>query len=194
MANDSEGHSDHNHTGLSSEGLMDAEYVLYKIGLKKGQQFLDAGSGDGFFTIPAARMVGPEGKVYAIDVWEDGIALLRQKLSKKRITNVVAMVADLTRHIPLEEDSIDFCLLSNILHGFVANKEVDKVFRELTRVIKTGGVLAVLEFKKIETPGPPLKIRLSAGDVERVVDLYGFKRESSIDIGPYNYIILLKKI
>ena len=66
---------------------------------------------------------------------------------------------------------------------------------EIARVVKPTGILAVMEFKKIDgPPGPPIHIRLSPAEVADRLAPYGFKKERSVDVGPYNYLIMLKKI
>ena len=53
---------------------------------------MDVGSGDGFFTIPAAKIVGDEGRVYALDVDEEAIALLRKKALEEKLMNIDARI------------------------------------------------------------------------------------------------------
>ena len=65
----------HEHKGRSSREMLDARKILNDIGLKSGDQFLDAGCGDGYFSEAAAEVVGPGGRVYAFDVDGDGIGL-----------------------------------------------------------------------------------------------------------------------
>jgi ubiquinone/menaquinone biosynthesis C-methylase UbiE len=63
---------------------------------------------------------------------------------------------------------------------------------EIRRVLKPGGVLAIVDFKKdVERPpGPPLSVRLNAGEVENVVRQCGFERVRAVEVGPYHYLIL----
>jgi ubiquinone/menaquinone biosynthesis C-methylase UbiE len=69
------------------------------------------------------------------------------------------------------------------------------VLNEIVRVVKPAGRLAVMEFKKIDgPPGPPKHIRLTPEDVADMIDPYGFQKERTVDVGPYNYLILLKNI
>ena len=58
----------HFHHGKSSKDILDAEFVLNSIGLKKGDIFLDAGSGDGYMSLAASKIVGEKGKVYAVEI------------------------------------------------------------------------------------------------------------------------------
>ena len=65
---------------------------MSEIGVKKDSIFVDVGCGEGFFTVPAARIVGKNGKVYALDIDEESIAILREKAAKEGLINLVTRV------------------------------------------------------------------------------------------------------
>jgi hypothetical protein len=61
-------------------------------------------------------------------------------------------------------------------------------------VVKPNGILAIMEFMKIDgPPGPPRHIRLSPEQVEDMLTPFGFMQERIVDVGPYNYLMLFKK-
>ncbi len=184
----------HQHSGKSSKGLLNAKSILRGVGLKKGDTFLDAGSGEGHFSIAASEIAGNEGKVYAIDIHKEAITTLKKELGLKNISNIEALTADVSKNIPLESESIDLSLMANVLHGFVANNEVEGSLREITRVLKAGGTLAVVDFKKINnTPGPPLSIRMTPEEVDALISRYGYTKEQVIEAGPYHYAVVFSK-
>jgi len=81
------------------------------------------------------------------------------------------------------------------LHDFVEDRIDRGALNEIARVVKPTGRLAVMEFKKIDgPPGPPKHIRLSPDDVTERLEPYGFKKKHTVDVGPYNYLMLFKKI
>ncbi len=180
----------HEHKGRSSRGLLDTRKILGNIGLKMGDSFLDAGCGEGHFSIEASEFVGPEGNVYAMDIDEAAIAGLKREISDKGISNIQAIVADITKKIPLPDGSVDVAFMSNVLHGLVANGEADATMSEIVRVTKKGGIFSVVEFKKAQSPmGPPLSIRLSPEDVGMLAGKYGFRKQNVSEVGPYHYNI-----
>ncbi len=184
----------HFHHGRSSKEILDANRVLNAIGLKKGNIFLDAGSGDGYMSLAASKIVGEEGKVYSIDVWEESINNFKGEIEKQNIENIEAFVADITQKIPLPDDSIDILYMGNVLHGFVENEEVKPVMKEIQRVIKQGGSFAVVEFKKEESNrGPPLHVRIAPEAVEEIVKKYGFIVKEIEEVGTYHYAIISAK-
>jgi ubiquinone/menaquinone biosynthesis C-methylase UbiE len=184
----------HEHKGRSSRDMLDAMKILNDIGLKSGDKFLDAGCGDGYFSIAAAEIVGLGGRVYAFDVDGDGIGRLQKEIAEKKLANIEARVADVSRLLPLADESVDVVFISNVLHGLVANDESERALKEVARVIKPHGKLAIVEFKKNETPmGPPLSIRLSPEDVEMLAKSYGFSKVAVKEAGQYHYSIILGK-
>jgi len=99
----------------------------------------------------------------------------------------------MTNHIPLESESIDFCLMATILHD-LSSEEQDSTLKEVTRVLKPAGILSLIEFKKIDRgPGPPTDIRISEDDAEKIMKKYGFVKTFLGDIGEYNYMLNLRK-
>ena len=68
--------------------------ALDAAGLEPGQKVLEVGCGPGFFTIPAARIVGEKGSVYALDVSPLAVERVQQKIEKEGATNVETILAD----------------------------------------------------------------------------------------------------
>lgn len=184
----------HKHGGKSSEAILDVKRVLSSIKLSEGDVFMDAGCGDGFISREASKIVGDEGQVLAVDQYSPSLDILREKVREEGIKNLEVVEADLTRTLPLEDETADLCLMANVLHGFLYNEELDQVIPELLRILKTGGRLAIVEFKKIEgTPGPPLSSRITAEDVNSSLETRGFQSIEELEVGPYHYAVILVK-
>lgn len=186
----------HVHHSRSTRDILSAEKVLNVAGLTSGDNFLDAGCGDGFISINASSVVGKNGKVYAVDVYPESIEMVNEEIKTKGIENIEAIVADLTSKIPLDDNSIDLCVMANVLHGFVENDEVGEVMAEISRVIRPEGAFAVVEFKKMEgPPGPPFNVRVNPQDVEDIVTGYGFEVAETVEVGEYHYLVrAVKKV
>ncbi len=108
-------------------------------GIEKGFFILDFGCGLGFNTIPAAKAVGKEGRVFALDVSEQAIKIIEKKLDKNKLDNVEIIQSGCDTG--LREKSIDLVYLHNTLPLI---KEKQRVLNEITRVIKTGGRLSYM--------------------------------------------------
>lgn len=134
--------------------------------------------------------MGENGKVYAIDVYSESVANIKKEVQEKGIKNLEVILADLTEKIPLDDNSIDLCVMANVLHGFAENDEVEEVMKEISRVIRPEGVFAVVEFKKMEgPPGPPFDIKLAPQYVEDILAQYGFEPVSTSEVGQYHYLV-----
>lgn len=179
--------------GKSSFELIDAVKFFRELNLKGGSIFLDVACGKGAYSLAASERVEPGGTVYALDLWEDGIHALESEAAVKGIRNIKAMVGDASRQISVEDDAIDACLMATVLHDFVEDGIVKGVLQEIVRVLKPAGILAVIEFNKIEgPPGPPENIRLSPDRVAEILKEYGFEQIRLTGLGPYTYLILFK--
>ena len=185
----------HHHSGGSTRSLLDPQRVLKAIGLKAGDVFLDAGSGKGYMSIAASEIVGDKGKVYAVDVDEVSIEALKNAVGELKLKNLEAIVADMTATTPLATHSIDVCMVANVLHGFVENKEISGVMIEITRLLKFGGTLAIVEFKKLpDIPGPPLDVKLSPQQTKAEITRYRYTEKKVEEVGAYHYAsIFIKK-
>jgi ubiquinone/menaquinone biosynthesis C-methylase UbiE len=181
--------------GKSSFDLIDSDKLFHELDLQKGISFLDVASGRGAYSLAVSDIIGPQGNVFAVDLWAEGIEMLKTAAQEKGIENITAFVSDVGRRIPVEDQSIDVCLIATALHDFVEDRIDQGVLKEITRVVRPTGTLAVMEFKKIDgPPGPPKHIRLPPEDVADRLGPYGFKKKRSVDVGPFNYLILLNKV
>ncbi|MGB9938070.1 MAG: class I SAM-dependent methyltransferase [Methanobacterium sp.] len=181
----------HFHHGKSSRKILNPSRVLTTIGLEEGDVFLDAGAGDGYMSIAASSIVGEKGKVYAIDIYEESINILKEEIENKKISNIEPIVADITAKIPIKDKTVDKCYMANVLHGFVENNEVEKVMKEIRRIVKPRGTFNVIEFKKVQNaPGPPYNVKISPKNVRKIVEEHGFDVETVEEVGEYHYAVI----
>jgi ubiquinone/menaquinone biosynthesis C-methylase UbiE len=180
--------------GKSSFGLVDVEALFRELDLKKGSTFLDVACGRGAYCLKASAMVGASGTVYAVDLWQEGIEELKARAAEENARNIKAFVGDAGRQLQVEDRQVDACLMATVLHDFVEDRISENVLPEVVRVLKPGGLLAVVEFKKIDgPPGPPRHIRLAPAAVEEMLAAYGFSKVRLTDLGPYNYLMMFRK-
>lgn len=175
--------------GKNSFGLIDTAKFFQELDLKKGTTFLDVASGWGAYSLAVSDIVGKDGQVYAVDLWEEGIYNLRKEADSKEIQNLATFVSDVAENIPVEDDCVDVCLMATVLHDFVGDKVERQVMEEIVRVMKPNGVLAIVEFHKKEgPPGPPKRVRLSPEEVVKILSVYGFKQKRYAEVGPDHYL------
>jgi ubiquinone/menaquinone biosynthesis C-methylase UbiE len=180
--------------GKSSFDLIEAEKFFRELNLMPGVTFLDLGCGQGAYTLPAAEIIGPSGRVYAVDLWAAGLAALREAAHREKVKNLQTLVADSSQPLPLASGSIDVCLLATVLHDLAEAGTAAGTLREAARLLKTGGKLAIVEFnKKAGPPGPPVDIKMSPPEVEAMVAPYGFRQDKLVEVGPHNYLLIFRR-
>jgi ubiquinone/menaquinone biosynthesis C-methylase UbiE len=113
--------------------------ALDAAGLEPGQKVLEVGCGPGFFTIPAARIVGEKGSVCALDITPLAVERVRQKIEREGATNVETVLADAAQ-TGLPGQSFDLIFVFGLAHP-VGNAE--HILTELHRLLKPGGILAI---------------------------------------------------
>ena len=124
--------------------------IISEAGVKTGYIVADIGCGTGFFTIPLARYVGESGKVYALDTSPPMIRELRKRV--KNLKQVKPILSGENKFL-LKESILDFALLVNMIHEL----ENWRLFlKEVWRVLKPGGRICVVDYKKKKMDfGPP---------------------------------------
>ncbi|MDD5101876.1 MAG: class I SAM-dependent methyltransferase [Endomicrobiaceae bacterium] len=186
----------HEHSGCARKTLENPKEILIKAGLKRGNDvLLDIGTGSGYLAFLSAEIMGNGSTVYAVDSHEETIKTLNKQLSEKEIKNVFAIKADAVNEIPVKRDTVDICLMSNVVHGFVPNNEMEKVLQNLNTVLKDNGKLIIIDFNKNDTSfGPPSEIRVNSDEVEEIIAPYGYELTNSFDDGRSQYCVVFKKV
>ena len=162
---------------------------LESIGVRSGIVFMDIGCGDGFFTTPAARLVGEKGKIYAVDIDASAIDKLKRKAAEKGFKNIRAEIGAAEETIFCNACA-DIVFYSTVLHDF---KDPAKVLRNAKLMLKPGGKLVDVDWKKKSTVfGPPLRIRFSEEQAANLIKQAGFTIESVKDLGRNFYIVTAK--
>ena len=128
--------------------FMDAEKLLIPAGLEEGQQVLEVGCGPGFFTIPSAKIIGEKGFVFAIDINPFAIKKVEKKIKKANVTNVKVMLADVS-DTKLQDNSIDVAYFFGVIHNLI--EIIDDVIKEMHRIIKPNGTIAIQKGRKSKT-------------------------------------------
>lgn len=179
----------HYHDEEERRTWQNPESILALIGLSAGQTFVDVGCGDGFFALPAARIVGPLGRIIGIDIDADALDRLRREAVREGLENIFL------HHGPAEEIILcsicaDVIFFGIDLHDF---DDPARVLERAREMVKPAGVVVDLDWRKEMQPfGPPFEKRFSVEYAVSLMERAGLRVESVAESGIYHYIILAR--
>ncbi len=159
--------------------------LLNDLKLDKGDNLLDIGCGTGFLTIPASKIVGEEGIVYAVDNNSKYLAKLSRKLEKLGIRNVRLIETDAASLNNIPNDSVSKAVMMFSLHHF-NNKE--KALHEVYSKLSENGILLIAEPIKQRTLGHGTDYR----EMLNLARAVGFNSEKIV-IRKFTWKVLLRK-
>lgn len=167
-------------------GFMNPEKVLDNLDVKKGMKIADFGSGAGYFTIPLAKRVGRDGKVYAIDVQRNALESVRGRAKMFSVLNIETIRANLEkeRGSTLSDNSLDMVLLANII--FQSKMKLD-ILKEARRVLKKNGKIVIIEWSDDALVGPSAGYRITKKSLKQLAKDAGLVLEKEFNAGSSHY-------
>lgn len=180
-----------NHLGTG--GFLNPDMIVNEFGLREGMNVADFGSGAGYFTILIAQRVGKEGRVYALDIMETALDSVRAKAKSAELENVETIQTNLEvlGSSGLADQSQDVVLLANIL--FQSDKK-SEIIRESKRVLKDGGSLIVVDWRKNTGGfGPPDSLRTDETAMRSLTTGEGLVFERDFNAGQFHFGMIFKK-
>lgn len=170
--------------------FLNPEKILNELDLREEMNAADFGCGSGGWVAPLAKKL-EKGTVYAIDVMEEPLSALRNKIEMHKLTNINIFRSDVeTKNgSKLISESLDLVLLTNLLFQ-VEDKKI--VLEEAKRVLKPGGQILVAEWLANSAFGPQQE-RVSMEEVKKIAAEIGLKIKKEFGAGNYHYGLVLIK-
>ena len=177
---------------MADTGFFNPKELQHLIDIKEGMRVADFGSGSGEIAVMFARIVGPDGVVTAIDVLPSAIEFVRARAKHEKLHNIEAIRADLdvpgSSRLPNASQDVVYC--ANILWQ---SPEKAKILTEAARVLKSGGVLAAVEWNQKKGLGPPQEARVNQDTLKALIASAGLTLTGNFAAGAYHYGLLAKK-
>lgn len=164
--------------------------TLQMLGLQEGDIIADIGCGIGYFSIPAAEIVGDSGRVFGLDLSVEMIEELDHKIETNNLQNIRTIITG-EDDLKLCDESVNFAFIANVLHEL---NEIPPIMKEVRRILKNHGKIVVLEWKKAESDyGPPIEHRIANDLVVQLLQQSGFKNINQMDIEQHFYAVVGEK-
>ena len=167
--------------------------MLANLGVKPGMTVCDMGCGNGFYSLPLAKMVGEEGQVLAVDVQPEMLKKLRDRSEAKGIENIIPILGSF--HNPrLPKGQVDLILLVDVYHEF---SHPETMLKAMLRSLSPQGMIVLLEYREEDPKVPILPLhKMSKQQIMKELPPNGYKlvkefdgviNQSDLDLdSPYN--------
>jgi ubiquinone/menaquinone biosynthesis C-methylase UbiE len=166
--------------------------IVEAVAAQPGQAVADVGAGTGLFTRLLAARVGPQGRVYAVDIARAFVDGNVQRARQARLENVVGVVSTQTE-TRLDANSIDLAFICDAYHHF---EDPQAMLASIRRALKPGGTLVVIDFERIPGVSPDwiLKhVRAGKEDFRREIEGAGFRFGEEVKLMRENYFLRFTK-
>jgi ubiquinone/menaquinone biosynthesis C-methylase UbiE len=161
--------------------------VVAALKLSPGQTVADIGAGSGYFAFPFARVLGPKGRVYAVDIEPGMLAYMGERAMRENVDTVTPVLAA-TDDARLPRDSIDLVFVCDTWHHIA-----DRVayLKRLAPALRAGARIAIVDYQKRPLPvGPDLASKLDRDDVVKEFREAGFTLIEEPSFLPYQYFLI----
>lgn len=165
--------------------------LLKALDLKGGEVVADIGAGSGYHTFRLAKAVGPRGKILAVDIQPEMLALIRKRMKAEMVNNVEPVLgAEMDPKLPAE--AVDLILLVDVYHEFSHPFEMTEA---MVKALKSGGRLVFVEFR-LEDPKVPIKLvhKMSERQVVKEMKPHPLRHAKTINVLPWQHIIVFEKV
>ena len=166
------------------------DLAVAALNLKPGQSIADIGAGTGYYTRRMARIVGEKGAVYAVEIQQEMLDLLTNKMAELKIKNVKPILGTVTNP-NLPPAALDLALMVDVYHEFDHPYEMVEA---LSRSLKPGGRLVFVEFRG-EDPKVPIKPlhKMTETQIKKEMAVHPLEWVESIETLPWQHIFVFKR-
>jgi SAM-dependent methyltransferase len=160
--------------------------VMQALALEPGAHVADLGAGTGYFTVRLASVL-PVGRVYAVDIEPDMVRYLESRARRDGLRNVTALKGE--PDDPRLPGQVDLVLLVDVYHHI---GDRTRYFRNLSRSLRPGGRVAIVDFRPDSPAGPPRAARIAPETVKAEMKAAGYAVTAEHRFLPYQYFVVFR--
>jgi SAM-dependent methyltransferase len=164
--------------------------LLELLKIQKDAVVADIGAGSGYFTFRIAKVVGPKGKVLAVDIQPEMLDLIRQKMKARKVANIEPILGK-EADPQLPAGAVDLILMVDVYHEFSFPYEMTQA---MVRALKPGGRLVFVEYRK-EDPKVYIKLvhKMTEKQVRKEMEPHPLRWVETLDDLPAQHVVIFKR-
>ena len=166
------------------------DLLLAALALAPGMAVADVGAGTGYYSWQIAQRIGDAGRVHAVDVQPQMIALLKERMQQRGVRNVLPVLGTPTDTM-LAPGAIDLALMVDVYHELEHPREI---LASVQRALKPGGRLVLVEYRAEDDNVPIKRLhKMSAAQIRREVGASGLEWQQTVDTLPWQHVVVFRK-
>jgi predicted methyltransferase len=160
---------------------------LKLLDVQRGSVVADIGAGSGYYSTRLARMVGPEGRVYASDIQQAMLDIIRDRIARERLSNIELVLGTPTDP-RLPRAAVDMVLMVDVYHEF---SEPQVMLRRIRESLKPGGRVILLEYRGEDPKVPILPAhKMTVAQAKTEVEAEGFTLTTVKEDLPWQHVLV----
>jgi protein-L-isoaspartate O-methyltransferase len=165
--------------------------LLPALKIKPGDTVADIGAGSGYYTMKLAELVGPKGKVYALDIQPEMLAIIKNRMKGAKVSHIETIQNNETE-LKLPASSTDLFLMVDVYHEFSYPYEMSV---EMVKALKPGGRLVFVEYR-LEDDKVPIKLvhKMTEKQVLKEMEGHAVKHVTTLKHLPWQHVIIFEKV
>jgi ubiquinone/menaquinone biosynthesis C-methylase UbiE len=171
----------------------DPQKNIEQLGIQEAGTVADLGAGSGFYTMEAAKAVGPNGRVFAIDVQQDLLSRLKNSAHQAKTHNIEVIHGNIEElnGTRLRENSVDVVIAANVMFQLDSK---EGMVDEAKRILKSSGRVLVVDWiESFGGMGPQPESVFNQSEAKTLFEKKGFSFVSGIVAGDHHYGLIFRK-
>jgi len=174
-------------------GFLNPQKIISQLKILPGMKIAHFGCGTGFFTFPIAEKIGKNGTIYALDILEQKLEIIKSQAKLTGFHNIIAKRVNLEKKegSKIEKESIDWVIIVNMLYQ---NNDKSHIIREAKRILKKNGHILLIDWNSLDNNiGPEKRSRVSKKELIKITRKHFLGIQKEIAVGDFHFGLILIK-